>query len=573
MSETVYSSKASFVNGHYRIGANLSPRSMRIAAVHEEAHGIIRRSTPYGLLLSQIHAPDSTLAADNILAHGLLSRGRTSEEVYATFSSITGAIWGGDEAAPSELNDLPEYAYYHDIGTELADTIETSFFKIYVLEGIVRFCWSSQHIAEFVERSLPWSDVRSLPVLAYPDHRMSRLRTDWPQIGLKLWAAVEQRYSDLVERARTESFSEFWDPLGHKLKKLIPEGFTFIGDMGPEFARLRNEMIRSRAEVSEWVAMFVADYLTEQYDGTPMAARYAADLIELIESKRKEVGSHATLIQSPEKASSKDNSWDHGSKQQPLHIIESVVNFDKKRRVKILPKLQRGRTRALPLVGVRSWQSFTDNFELPDELQATRNAEAEAMYATPYSLVPSSQHTSLKDRRLPLALHPGWDVKSAPTLAEWVPPPAIVAVWTSFMLQDPDLWPKYFRNLAFAGYSLWLLADTEPVTVVRTARRFLPEVNGFFHAPLESRPNLGGLVLRGLGDMPDLTAQPVRGLIFPGLQHTLQNIMAMLRREMGDDFRGMNGLEITASAAGRRHEGQAVVAWLIANEHTFSYSR
>jgi hypothetical protein len=54
-------------------------------------------------LLSAVLSEKKLLAADDALAHVLMSRGRTSEEVFATFYSITSAFWSGSELGTAHL--------------------------------------------------------------------------------------------------------------------------------------------------------------------------------------------------------------------------------------------------------------------------------------------------------------------------------------------------------------------------------------------------------------------------------------------------------------------------------------
>lgn len=554
MSQLKHSSVASFSGLHYRIRSDLPRSSAAIAATHEEAHGIIRRSTLYGHLLSEINSVGAAQRDNNKRwAHILLSRGRTSDEVYATFNSITHVTWlGGEAVAIRELQGFPEYIYYYGIGKEFTSVVDIPYLKILVLEGLTRFCWSSKKIHEFLKANEPWSAIQSLPGLAFPDDRMSHLRKDWLQnVQSEVWAALQQKFP-LANFLRGKSGSEVYDPL-HSIKSSLPKDVMML-DVGWEINEMKHDNLFAMASMSEQVVNFVADYLTDTYEGTSLAALRTAEVVAFIQDKRQEA----------------DGKW------QPilneLGIIEQVENLSKKRKPTILPKLKWKRSEELPIMGVRSWQSFSENFEVSETLQASRNLESEVVYATAYPLTPSARQKTRGCVDLPLALYPDWEDERRPAISTWMSAHVIVAVWTSIMLKNLMDWNIQFHELNDAGYKVWLVADTEPHAVIQATRKFLPEITAIYHSPRQSRPNVGGLVIRCLED-PLHNSSCVHGIVFPGLSHTLDHILHMIRRLLKDDFRGFNPLEFRETSLARRHEGIALVEWLIANEHTFYYRK
>jgi hypothetical protein len=541
--------KASFVNGYYRIRPNLSPAGAAVAASHEEAHGIIRRSTLYGFLLSAVLSAEKKFAsADNVLAQVLLSKGRTSEEIFATFYSITWGLWVGSEhgtahLAERELAAHPEYTYYYQLGKDLAADFSSPLAKIVVVDGIVRFCWSSERLGQFLDRSSNWSDVLSLPSLAFPDKRMAALRADWFEpSGIR--ATIRERLSSMEKIIGGKSSSELHDPF-HEFAK----GGIFMSDNDPEVIKKRNENAVWVAMLTETSAIAVADALCENYDSTPMSGRRTQDVHKFIIDNRKR------------SAASSSNAF-----KQPWGIIEQVENLPKRHRARRVskPGWIGGNELPMPILGLRSWRSFSSNFELPDDLHNLRKPESDVLYLTAYS---GPLDAGDEEAVLPIAIYPG-PVANLSRLLDWIPPPAIMAVWTSLMLPDCERWISCFRALSRRNYRIWLVVDTEPQTVVRSTRSLLPEVNAFFDAPLRDRPNLGGLIVRGL---EGVGADVVRGLIFMGLQNTVSYVVAMLRRDLGDDFRGLNPIEIIELSVLRGKEGIAIVNWLMANEHVFSY--
>ena len=553
MNQIKHSSVASFSGLHYRIRSDLPRSSAAIAAAHEEAHGIIRRSTLYGHLISEINSVGAAHLDNNKRwAHVLLSRGRTSDEVYATFNSIMHATWAGGEAvAISELQGFPEYIYYYDIGKEFTSVIDIPYFKILVLEGLIRFCWSSKKIHEFLETNEPWSAIQSLPGLAFPDDRMSHLRKDWLQnVQSEVWAALQQKFP-LASFLRGKSHSEVYDPL-HSIKSSLPKD-TMMIDTGWELNDIKHDIEFKIEFISEQVINFVADYLTNTYEGTPLAALHTAEIVAFIEDKRQKA----------------DGNW---KPHNDLGIIEQVENLSKKHKPTIVPELNWKRNEERPIMGVRSWQSFTENFEVSETLQKNRTLESEVVYATAYSLMPSAGQKTRGYVDLPLALYPDWEDERRPAITTWMSEQVIVAVWTSIMLINLMDWLIHFHLLNDAGYKVWLVADTEPHAVIQSTRKLLPEVNAIYHAPHQSRPNVGGLVIRCLGD-PLLNSSCLHGIVFPGLSHTLDHILKMIRYLLKDDFRGFNPLEFSETSRARRYEGIALVEWLIANEHTFYYRK
>lgn len=548
MSTMLHSPAASFVDGKYLIRAAVVGRSAGVAAVHEETHGIVRRSTLYGALLTKARTAVTENRVADIVEQGLLSRGRTSEEVLATFVSITQARWSGyGNVEDIELGSLPDYRYYYDVGGELTQGMDVHAAKAALLEGIVRFCWSSHHLLDCLEADSPWSMLPMLPALAYPDQRLSLLRRNWSGEWVAAEReALEARYPYFAA-LRGKSFAEMFDPtLG-----LPTSPGRIMLDPEQQIGQLRLQRARTYSQMSELAVAMLADRLVERYAGTPMAGVRTTEVMD-----RLTLAAPAPSAAEP----------------VGLNLIEVAENLPRRRKVLLQESVEWDRRDELPIVGVRSWRSFTANFEI--DHGSTRpyavGDDDVTIYAIPHWLGPANRPAPVDDTAVPVAVHPGFDSGDSPSFGTWMPVPVIVAAWTSIVVADPQAWLVNLHVLAQGDYKAWLVVDTEPQVLVRLLRKQLGEVNGFFHAPHGDRRHLGGLVVRCL----EGTGAALRGIIFPGRDHTLQGIVTMLRSELADDFRGFGmSIDLHEDSRRKRNEGTALVDWLIDYEHTFSYSR
>jgi hypothetical protein len=548
MSSRSYSAVAAFVDGTYRISPAVSGLSAAIAAVHEESHGIIRRSTLFGALLARAHKAVVEQRLAGIVEHGLLSRGRTSEEVLATFQALTEAAQGDGyaDAAKAELASLPEYSYYFDIGAELTAEVDVPAAKLVVLEGVIRFCWSSCHLLNCLEGDDLCSTLNALPALAYPDQRLAHIRADWsPDVAMAIREALEE-HDPYFAMLRGKSFSEVFNPL-HNVQ--LPEFSVFV-DPEQRFDQLQHQMIMVHAEHCERAAAFVADRLVDRYAGTPLAGVSSAEVWRRLESWLRSLRGPIDSV--------------------GLALIEIAENLPRRRKAYLQTSVEWDKHTELPIVGVRFWQSFTANFDVGDVYPSPCVDNHEVFYAIRHRLVHSRPHGPMAtEERVPIALHPDLGREASVPLAEWIPLPVIVAVWTSIILANPLDWNVKLHALANAGYKVWLVVDTEPQATVRLLRANVGEVNGFYHAPLADRKHMGGLVVRCL----ERPFAVLRGVVFPGRDHTLKSIVTMLRRELHDDFRGFGqSIDLYQGSLEKRHEGIALVEWLMDYEYVFSYA-
>lgn len=548
------SATAMFVDGQYLIGPSVSGRRATVAANHEEAHGLIRRSTPYGILLSQMHAAAARDPDVASAAHELSSRARTSEEVFATFSSINSAIWAGyRDAESTELGEFSEYRYYYNLGVGLTAGIDVRWLRNVFLEGAVRFCWSSIEIADFLRDDRTHADVAQLSTLAFPDSRFKRLCTEWTPACAAAWVQTIEARFPYVVALRNLSFAELFDPL-HQFKSQLDTQSTIWMDPELQLGQLQTARATTWAVQSEGLVGFVADRLADRYAGTPMAAPQTAEVQNLIKAKRPDMlGKPRDVV--------------------GTGIIENAQNLVQRRRAQTQATVEWDARYELPIVGWRSWRSFVDNFHFTEAMRAPPPDDGEAIYAIAHSLIARALSSCVAPEDLTLALHPGFQSEAPVPLSEWMQAPVIVAAWSSLVARDHESWIFNVHKLNRAGFKVWMVVDTEPQQFVRMMRSQLGEVNGFHHAPCRDRPHIGALVVRCL-ERSDHPPCALRGLVFPGRDHTLKIILNMLRTEMTDDFRGFGtSIELHAESRAKRLEGQALVEWLMNNEFIFTFAR
>jgi hypothetical protein len=167
--------------------------------------------TASDLRMSMTASPHAiaSLLPENVEPCTLAQPGLPNEEVVATFSAISSAVWAGHAAsAKQELDALPEYAYYDEVGRGFAGTLE--------------FPPTRQAVMELLESFSSWSDVRKLPRAAFPDNRLLQVQNDWATLGgARLWKALLQRFP-VLDTYRNQSFAEIYDPL-HRLKETLDE--------------------------------------------------------------------------------------------------------------------------------------------------------------------------------------------------------------------------------------------------------------------------------------------------------------------------------------------------------------
>ena len=545
---------ASFLDGTYHISSKLGRVDAAIAATHEEMHGIIRRSSFYGLLLSRAAAEP---VEDNLhfreWAHWISSRARTSEEVVATFAALSLAGWSGRDTAAGAslaLKVYPEYNHYYQLGSALTRDIETPYFRSAVLEGLVRFCWCSEHIRKFSVNGEHLKDLVTLPSLAFPDNRLYYLRKHWiGSMSRELNCALKKRYRQFIETIK-KNYPKI-DDLKHDTMDHNPRLlFVHTANGAEAFAQMQYAIVLSMAVLNEQIVNFVIDGLSRSFRGTDLASPRSRDIMRFLEAQSDPTSNGKTL----------------SNAIQGIGIIEVVVNRSHKRRVTLQIRPESTVWFGEPIVGLRSWDSLQSNFELSTTAMATHVEGSCALYGF---AVPEPNTT--EDAFCKMGLKATFAEQAPSSARQLVHPPAVLAIWSALFIDNIAYWDQCIHTLAAERWSVWIICDIEPNRLIRMMMPMLSEANGLFYSGSRGHDELGFLIVRQLGPF-DRRTKPVQGLIFPGLRHTLEMIVDKIQREMGDNFHGAgHGPDLHEESFIRRREGERLSEWLLFSELTFGY--
>lgn len=536
-----YVSRAAFVAGTYSIDPALGMRSAAIAAAHEEAHGIIRRSTLYGWLLNHlVGVRTHDLAASDVFGHKLFSRGRTSEEIFATFSGLNGAIFHGDQEAYSrELGDNPEYRYYYDIGADLTSAFADPLIKDIVLEGVVRFCWSSVWLEGHLD-PLDRAALDQIPAAAVPDVRLKRLISDWSTILVD--GFVDACFRQPVFAAlRGRSASQLFNPLHDlNLDGMIVNDADRVVEQQSMKQRTMVSLMQGRA------VEFAADYLADRYEGTELAALSVARSTEWLDRRSAP------------------------ARRDALNLIERVRNLADRRKVQLQPALELNRDNDLAFIGIRSRESFISNFGPLLDVGTGDQSHPHMVYAAPYRLSSGPLHQVDEEEVVDMAWRPlPPEVSITAMVRSLVADRAVVAIWSSIVLADLPRWRDSIRDISRSGCRPWIVVDTDPQITLSAIEPLINEVRAFGHIPVLTKPGLGGLAVGTIAETPC----GLRGLVFMGMLHTLKMIEIMIGQRLKDNFRGIGGPIFHSWDRQNHFEGRALVRWLAQHEFVFEYKR
>ncbi|MFO1501703.1 MAG: hypothetical protein U1G07_25550 [Verrucomicrobiota bacterium] len=524
----------------YRGAPALIPQ---LAAPHEEMHGIIRRSTPFGHLLARVTLEG---APSRRWHEWLGSCSRTSEEVGATFYCVNQAEWFDQGAfARDRMAACPEYDDYLKLGDLMAGDIELDFFKSHVVEAMIRFCWSTVAVAQFAESGQPWDRLIDLPGRSLPDAAFFRLVKLWPgQRARALNAVLGERFKPVVALLKSKPYRQIVDPKAAIMSQ-APAGSVWLdaADSTRVLESERQKISQQMARISEELVWAVIDYLSETFRGTELAGLNRKETLQCLDVAKARPSVRPLPL-------------------DQVAIVEIVVNRERPLQVQRRPANELDDP---AIVCVRGWRSFARNFDLGQETPPPPPGRC-AVYAAPRDEVQADGDTcQLSVERTP----PEGAEGRALTLGR---PFTIVCLWASLLLQDQEHWTEWLKKMAAQKRLPWIVCDVQPEALFLPLRALLGEVNGFFTTPCNDQPEFGALIIRCLA-RDERPWSAVRGVICPASSHTARLTVQFLQRQLGDDFRGFGrGLEFTEQSTRRRQEGQFIALWLFRSEVEFNFN-
>jgi hypothetical protein len=531
MMETVSFRVAAFGAGSYTIVGDLDGPAHALAAMHEDLHGIVRRSTVFGSILRIVQHTLATSAAeiDQAFLYQLASRGRTSEEVFATYGAFLDARGHsavGAAAADRAIRENPGYAVYAAIGEELVGQQPLAVARV-VLEGIVRFLWSSRDLPLIESVAADYTLLRAVRPQAFPDRRLAILRQTWtPAIAQACTDAIGQDAIALLTR-RIPTPRELYQ---------VPDDTMFIlpPDAAAEANKVISQMVMAKAITAEELVGTVFDRLCDAFPTGPLAT-----------PRHEEVMAYAT-------ASKK---LAQGQARTGSEFPEILVLRPDRQRVRSLHITQVPRKVAL---FVRRRTQFVEQLDLVDG----RLPESEMVS---YQAWGAALQVHEDAPESPLDIHVlDTPVESPAWAASVMRDNALLAIWASALLANPE--PFFGLSRGRAG--VWLICDVQPRELVRMTRELVPELRAEWIAPLRSRPAVGAIVAPQVG-----TAGAIDGIVFPGSATVCTGqLVMMLKSELGDNLRGVGSALLISEEGHRRHaESKFLADWLVRTERQLSF--
>jgi hypothetical protein len=535
MLEPAASFVGKYVGGRYHVQVGLDPFEAGIVAAHEEAHGILRRSSAFGAILTTARRAVAATSGNRgpFLLHALASRSRTSEEVHATYQSFrTAASFPERHDTVREiLQRHPSYRLYFDIGEELVGREPIAPLANAALDALLRFCWSARPLAAIKVPIRNLDDLRKIPSSAFPDTRLHSLRRTWEEEDLRQFMdAVMGEEQAKLRELFGKPFQELYHPFASALQSLIPPGAAFIGtaDFDRQLQQKSSSHVLFMASIEESLVQKGYAHLARKYAGTPLEALGPDELNSYVMKVRKAYRSSAevpevTLIR---------------SRPTEVRIMAEPPSRTDWR-----------------LVFIRTRESFDQHFAVVGtELPARGRAVVYSVQAAP----PEDLQA---DEALPVQLEPADPRKLATAVRKLSGRLGLAVVFASVVAQAPaKIWPEV-ESLHALGAHIWLVGDLAPRQCVRMARSRMPEARAFWYSP--SHPNVGGLIMPQVGN-----AGPLQGVVYMGSRVSMVGLVrGILIDELGDDFRGFGPtLHVYEESYRREKEGQFIARWLLATE-------
>jgi hypothetical protein len=529
-----------FVGGHYVVKADVDRMDAAITAAHEEAHGILRRSSAYGAILRTAEASFAERSdGDGFGLHALASRSRTSEEVHATYQSyrLARSYATGAPKVDSLLGQYPSYRMYYKIGHELVGGEPIPQFANAALDAIVRFCWSA---AELDDVDIPVSALEALkrlPPAAFPDERLRRLRKAWNPHALGfLVDAMLGENPDALRRHFDKDPAQLADPVGEAIRKEIPDGALFLtsADFDVALNAERKHISLMTAMMQEQMVVRGYEALAERYRGTDLASMEPGDLRPYLERVDRSL---RTLPEIPQ-----------------VTILRT--------RPLCINAIQTNQGTSSEILFVRPSESFLAAFDtsaLPFQISPGEVV----LYIPEVSLESVVGSTAPVDFQV--AANAAADLDSLLGLL-FRSRPMLVAVFASAMKQaSPEAWLS-LRTLARLDHRIWIVGDLPARECAQLVREWMPEMRGFWHAK-DGNPNVGALVVPQVGD-----AGVFEGMVLTGSRMNMVGLArSILTDELGDDFRGFGDTIFYFDWDARRQRGGDLLSdWLLAMERTLN---
>lgn len=270
----------------YDIEGNHGRIESELITVHEQFHHMLRLKSSFGIYLANLlqSVAQSDMPPSSFELQALASRFRTSDELFATYSSARIGGWSYDvDSVLDIVNRYPGYTRYYDMGRSLVGEDAHPFLAAASIEAITRFCWSPSRLADFSSPSLPGL-YGQLTADQFPDRRLQRLMLSWsPQDWSELASAMIDGVPGVAALLSTP-YRQLIDPAYGLKESAESENRLLI--MGADAqAENSREMRQNRARLNSAAATIVwagYDHLAKKYKDTELASATKADLKALM---------------------------------------------------------------------------------------------------------------------------------------------------------------------------------------------------------------------------------------------------------------------------------------------------
>jgi len=520
-----------YAGGSYVVQGHLSLQQGTIAAVHEEHHGILRRSSAFGAIqkTAERFFARSEQSGSVFALHLLASNSRTSEEVHATYQSMRSALARGWNDQEAVFAMHPSYRMYYEIGTKLVGFEAQEVVANAMLDAITRFCWSAAQLAEV---EIPIADVHSLKRInsaSYPDRRLKALLQQWDRAMLD--SIIGEAMDGDDEKLRLllgQDPMSLANPLSQISKEMGDNGmFVAAPDFMAELYQYTHANLMMISLVTEQLVVNAYKALTKRFRGTTLASFEHDDLMRFVNQCKE------AEYRTPE--------------------APSVTRFRNH------PVTLHSRRGDLPYEGaailVRSGSSFLRNFETSGSSLVIGDSSVVAYAPISITDAPTPQLEAIVNSDAVKAL--------SQFTTRWAVDSPVIVVFASVIRKSPEVFWPLLDELANNRSYIWIVGDLPPRQCLQLIRSRAPNMRGFWHET--TMPNVGGMVLPQVGEYGS-----IEGLIFLGRKPDVTGvILGIVIDELGEDFRGFGpGPLVQRSSRHRNEIGEQIVSLLLALEQT-----